>query len=187
MKYVIDSKEIAKHNLTLSQFFIIMAVKTGLTNRDLPSLKAKEVLRDLGTSSLNGYPYAIAANWNDIADSILLDSEKVVNNDKNLEDLATALIDIFPKGKKPGTNYYWKSNKTEVVLKLKKFFKVYGAKRYSYDDIIEATKRYVACWNGDYQLMRLLKYFIMKEDGSDLATFLENKDETDDNWLNELR
>ena len=70
------------------------------------------------------------------------------------------------------------------------------------EEILDATKRYVASFQGNYTGMRLIKYFILKddvkpsEDGqghveqiSDLATFLENKESeeevvtNDDSWL----
>ena len=84
------------------------------------------------------------------------------------------------------TSFYYRCNKSEVARKLQKFFGIFG--KVPEEDILEATKRYVESFNGDYRGMRLLKYFILKddikpgEDGdhveqiSDLATFLENKD-----------
>lgn len=69
------------------------------------------------------------------------------------------------------------------------FFKMYD----KYDDatIIDATKKYVESFNGSYEYMRLLKYFIWKdekklnsdggyyvEEASDLASFIENKEDS---------
>lgn len=94
------------------------------------------------------------------------------------EQLAIKLKEIYPKGKKPGTNYYFCSNVKEVVLKLNKFFKIYG--EYTDEEIIDATQRYIDSFQEDFTYMRLLKYFIYKESDnggiSELATLLENKD-----------
>jgi hypothetical protein len=90
----------------------------------------------------------------------------------------------------------------EVVLKLKKFFAQYG--NYPDDKIIDATKRFVAAYNGNYRYLPLIKYFISKnktvidEDGtshiqevSELASYLENKETetraTSDDWLMSAR
>jgi hypothetical protein len=69
---------------------------------------------------------------------------------------------------------------------LKKFFKLYGNK-YTDEQITTATQNYVSSFNGRYQYMRVLKYFIWKdekkvdsegvghiEEVSDLAAFIEN-------------
>ena len=89
------------------------------------------------------------------------------------------------------------------MLKLKKFFKMYG--NYTDDDIVDATKRFIASFNGNYKYLPLIKYFIIKnkkvmdEDDSyhvvevsPLADFLENKEDNNvvtasDDWLVEIR
>jgi hypothetical protein len=89
----------------------------------------------------------------------------------------------------PGTPYYYRCNNSEVIKKLKKFFIQYG--NYPDDDIVDACKRFVASFRGNYKYLPLVKYFISKlkdqeeEDGtihkveySPLADYLENKEET---------
>jgi hypothetical protein len=107
--------------------------------------------------------------------------------------------ECFPQGKmrdKFGreTPYYYRCNNPEVIKKLKKFFTQFG--NYSDEDIISATKRYVASFNGNYAGMRLIKYFILKdavkqgEEGShveqvsDLLTFLENGESEEEVVIN---
>ena len=92
------------------------------------------------------------------------------------------------------TSYYYRCNKAEVVKKLKKFFEFFG--NYSDEDILDATKRYVASFRGDYKRLRLIKYFILKdavketEDGnhveqiSDLLTFVENRESEEEVGVN---
>jgi hypothetical protein len=94
------------------------------------------------------------------------------------------------------TPYYYRCNNGEVVKKLKKFFTIFG--NVSDEEILDATKRYVASFQGNYTGMRIIKYFILKddvkpsEDGqghveqiSDLATFLENKESEEEVVNNE--
>ena len=77
------------------------------------------------------------------------------------------------------------------------FFKKYGNK-YTNEQIINATKKYVISFNGDYQYMQLLKYFILKTDNhtgelrSDFMSIIENGNQKDnlglnDSWLTEIR
>ena len=64
---------------------------------------------------------------------------------------------------------------------------------------MQAAEKYVQGFNGDYQYMKLLKYFILKEkigaDGevegeSDLISYIENagqEDELSNDWTTTLR
>lgn len=79
------------------------------------------------------------------------------------------------------------------MLKLKSFFKLYG-RTYTEEEILDAARRYVDSFNGDYRFMRLLKYFIWKRDNtegevSELATFIDNdgqEEDVGDDWVTEL-
>lgn len=133
------------------------------------------------------------------------EQEDVGKKDKEITDLVEKMRELFPAGTKTGTTA-WRGNRREVASRLKKFFKLYGAK-YSSEEIIDATRRYVDSFNGDYKFMRVLPYFIMKsprvtdaegivhiEDKSDLATFLENPTagkgnsfQNDDDWADNMR
>ena len=146
--------------------------------------------------------YLVTQKWNDVSDSILLDSEKanVKDENKEIEDLALELMAIFPAQKKQGTCHYFRGNRKDISLRLKKFFKLYG-NSYTKEQIIEAAKKYVASFNGNYSYMRILKYFIWKderktdsegkgyiEETSDLASYIDNNgEESNNDWTAELR
>ena len=112
--------------------------------------------------------------------------------------MATRLKEIFPKGKKDGTNYYWADGVALIVRRLKLFFKKYG-NTYTDEQIIQATEKYVQGFNGNYQYMRLLKYFILKEKigaagevegDSELISYIENfgqEDTLSNDWASTLR
>ena len=53
---------------------------------------------------------------------------KVKVSQYRLNNLAIKMQEIYPSGKKPGTNYYWRSNVGDVKKKLDSFFKNYGDK-----------------------------------------------------------
>jgi len=102
---------------------------------------------------------------------------------KPTESLLESIKLIFPEGKKPDTTIYWRSNKTDVSNKLTDFYSIYGF--VEDDKIIEAANKYVSSFGDNRRLMRTLRYFILKDGESDLATFLENVGEVvvnDEMW-----
>ena len=128
--------------------------------------------------------------------SIILDSDKNIPEKDKITKLGEALMNIYPKGKKEGTIYYWRDSITNIVKRLQIFFKRYG-NSYTDEQIINATKKYVESFNGDYRYMQLLKYFIFKdkrglevvENQSELASYLQNEGQEDtlsNNWVNDI-
>ena len=134
----------------------------------------------------------------EMLDSVIMDSDKEQEPQDRLIQLATKLKDIFPKGKKDGTNYYWADGVALIVRRLKLFFKKYGNK-FTDEQIIQAAEKYVRGFNGNYQYMRLLKYFIFKEKvgangevegDSELINYIENAGQEEnlrDDWATTLR
>jgi hypothetical protein len=199
MKITIDDKICLKHKLSIEEVLIALAVKYGKNLKETyENLLNREVLVK---DDENTY---LTQHWNDVLDEIILDSNGAIDDEERLKNLANRMKEVYPKGKMPGTPYYYQCNTREIMLKLKKFFKIYG--NYADDDIVEATKRFVSSFNGNYKFLPLIKYFIFKdklvmdEDGmqhvspeSQLATFLENKDNNDnlvaasDDWLSAVR
>lgn len=119
---------------------------------------------------------------------------------KQYKELAKKMQAVYISGVMPDGVHHYKSNTTEISKKLEKFFELYD--EYPEDEIIDATKRYVASFKGNYRYAKALNNFVWKmedekdEDGnirkvrrSYLADFLENKesdeevnDSSDDDW-----
>lgn len=186
MKITIDEEQCARHNLSPQELFAMMLIKTC---DNIPKLIKEMLDRELIVQFNEGLTkrYAVTQRWDDEMTTVLLDSEStdVKSEDTRLTNLARSLMELFPKGKKEGTTTYWRGNVNDTKLKLKKFFKLYG--ECSDEKIIDATRKYVESFNGDYRYMRVLKYFIcksdhkLKEDGSyyieevsELASYIEN-------------
>lgn len=193
MKITLDEKTCLKNKLTLQEALIATAVSMGNYKSIFDNMINRHVLGIMGQS--------VDSKWKDVIKN-LIDAE-----DERFETLATKVQECFPKQKMMYANgtaspFYFRCNKTEIKNKLKKFLTIYG--EVSDEDIIDATKRYVASYaSKGYRGMRLAKYFIMKDDRklmaddevhveeiSDLATFLENKTEDTpsdivdgDDWL----
>ena len=133
----------------------------------------------------------------EVLDSVIMDSDKEQEPQDRLIQLATRLKEIFPKGKKNGTNYYWADGVALIVRRLKLFFRKYGNK-FTDEQIIQAAEKYVQGFNGNYQYMRLLKYFIFKEKvgangevegDSELINYIENAGQEEnlrDDWTSSL-
>lgn len=96
-----------------------------------------------------------------VTESIMASSDKGTAMDERCNSLAVKLREIYPAGKKPGYAYTWRDSESCIADRLKKFFLKYGDK-YKDEDIIRVTKEYVNSFNGNYQYMQLLKYFIWK-------------------------
>ena len=193
MKITLDEKTCLKNKLTLQEALIATAVSMGNYKSVFDNMINRHVLDIMGQS--------VDSKWKDTIKN-LINSE-----DERFEALATKVQECFPKQKMMYANgtaspFYFRCNKTEIKNKLKKFLTIYG--EVADEDIIDATKRYVASYAPKgYRGMRLAKYFIMKDDRklmaddevhveeiSDLATFLENKTEDTpsdivdgDDWL----
>lgn len=191
------SEEVCKKNgLNPEELLAILLVKTG-TN--IPKLFNSLVEKQMLVKDIFG-SYMVTQRWDDVASTIVLDSDKSRQPSERIENLAIKLAEIFPKEKKVGTCHYFRGNKKDNVLRLKKFFKLYGS--YTDEQILEAARKYVASFNGNYSYMRVLKYFIWKDevkiDGegnryvdevSDLANWIENSGQTnslDSNWTSNL-
>jgi sulfur carrier protein ThiS len=201
-KVTLDEKVCLKHKLTLQEVLIALAVRAGSTNETVKNLLEREVIVER-----NG-DFLITQHWNDVLDEVLCDSENkgIDLSDERLLALAKKVQECFPIMKMryasgQDSPFYFRCNKTEIKNKLKKFLTIYGD--VADEDIIDATKRYVATYaSKGYLGMRLAKYFILKDDRklgadeevhveqlSDLATFLENKGSeeeeatNDDDWL----
>lgn len=199
MKLVIDDKQCLKHKLSPQEVLIALAIRSSKNSVSsiINNLLNRQVL------STHDGKLITTQHWNEVIDTILVDSAGAIDDEERLNALADKMKVCFPEGKMPGTPYYYRCNRREIILKLKKFFSQYG--NYKDEDIIDATKRFIASFNGNYKFLPLIKYFIMKnktvadEDGanhivecSPLADYLENKEDDNvvtasDEWLMNTR
>lgn len=187
MIYTIDTDKCREKGVPLAELWATLFLKFTPSIQTVfeEMLQKQRIVKDISQE------YLITQPWNDLISEVILNSEPGMPNDSSFETLAEALSEIFPKGKKEGTTQYWRGNKRELSLRLKKFFKLYG-NSYTSDQILEAARKYVEGFNGNYIHMRILKYFIWKDsrvtlsDGttqvvevSDLANYLENSNQED--------
>lgn len=178
------NKEACSNNgITLGEALLMLAIanKADLKEAEQALIKKGYITADRD-DLFQQIGWRLTNKGTEIIDSVVLDSDKHQEPKDRLNSLATKLKEIFPKGKKDGTNYYWAEGVALIVRRLKLFFKKYG-NDFTDEQIIQATEKYVQGFNGNYQYMRLLKYFIFKEKvgaggevegDSELISYIEN-------------
>lgn len=172
-----------KNNISLAEALLMLAIHN---NADLDAAQKELIKKGYITANRDDLfqqiGWRLTNKGTEVIDSVIVDSDKKQEPNDRLIQLATRLKEIFPKGKKDDTNYYWADGVALIVRRLKLFFKKYG-NTYTDEQIIQATSKYVEGFNGDYTYMRLLKYFIFKEKvgaagevegDSELISYIEN-------------
>lgn len=105
--------------------------------------------------------------------------QKVDEYKSPYKELAIKLMELYPNGLKPNTVKYWRGNIFEVCNALETLSKI---TYFDTDLCIKATEEYIQSFNGDFTLMHILPYFILKpvvENGqtvykSDLLSAIES-------------
>ena len=195
MKLIIDSEVCEKYNLTLEE---VLVLYLSYKETDVCDIIESLLKKNVGYKNLyNERILVLGSNAKELLQSIIVDSNNIVKGqgDKRFESLANTLREIYIPGKKEGTQDYFKGSSKEIVSKLKKFFAEYGD--FTDKQIINATKKYIESFNGDFKYAQLLKYFISKkvdgEKGSRLLAYIENADQEDlgnennVDWTNALK
>lgn len=133
----------------------------------------------------------------DLIESIFLNSEFNLPNSEEdrFDKLAKKMQEVFPEGRKPGTKLMWRDSQPIIAKRLKAIVKKYKAV-FTDEQAIEATKKYVESFNGDYQFMQVLKYFISKrnlttgDETSQFLSYIENaghEDVNNESWMDSVR
>ncbi len=200
MKFLLDTEECDRQGISVGTALLAAALYYG-------SFIGNEAFEDACTKGLlvydgfdimrNPVNPRITDKGTELVESLFLNSEfKPTTSEKvdRFEALASKLRELYPEGRKAGTSYMWRDSIPTITKKLKAFVKKFGDK-YSDEDIIEATKRYINSFNGDYRFMQLLKYFILKrvivegeiEETSQLLSYLSNSNEDErQDWTSML-
>ena len=192
MRYVISTKALRDKGIKEEEALAVLLL-TACDN--IPELFENLIKKGYirRTEGIFGQGFEINETFLDKVQAALLSKDPDVPEEDKLDTLASQLMEIFPKGKKDGTTSYWRGNRKEIRERLQKFFKLYGNK-YTIEQVLKATQNYVSSFNGNYSYMRVLKYFILKderksdEEGklitqqvSDLASYIENEGQEDSN------
>lgn len=174
MNISLNEDVITKHGFTLSELLICLAIKFN---------RQRDIIAQINDLQTKNKVYESQTHHHYLRPQAERTIDEILNVSNNapeiteLDELVNKLQELFPK-ERMNDRYAYRGNKRDVTERLQKFFKLYG--QYSYDDVLECTKRYVERFKYDRTGMRILPYFIMKktDDGlkSDLATELDNMD-----------
>lgn len=203
MKIVIDLAECDKLGITFDEIFYLLSIYSkspieAKTFRHIDSLGLVDyqILRD-------GFPVSCGMTQKgiDVVESVILNSEyteKAEDSNGKMRDrfdiLADKLRELFPKGRKEGTNLQWRDSTAIISKRLKTIVKKYNI-TFTDEEAVDATKRYIESFNGDYRFMQVLMYFIFKneivngvrEERSQFMSYLQNKEDMVNNdWTHEL-
>lgn len=195
MEISVINKLLDSYKLTEEEFLLLYLINK---ESDLKKLAKKLLFKNyLQEDSTTKNLFFITHKGKEALEYLLIHGNKTASNiEDELEHLAIQLKELYPKGKKEGTNYLWRCNTVEITKRLKLLIGKYHF-NFTPEQAIQATKRYVSSFNGDYSRMRLLKYFIIKAekdiDGntnviSDMMTMIENEDQENSNkdWTTNL-
>lgn len=167
MKIIFDTEACKKNNTDIDLLLYLISILSGskITSATFEKARQQNLIRFLAPyKSGNPFPDYIELNEQGqfLAETVMADSNLGVSasSEERFVNLANKLRELFPAGKKPGYAYTWRDSTSCIVDRLKKFIMKYGD--YPDEDIINATKKYVNSFNGNYQYMQLLKYFIWK-------------------------
>lgn len=201
MKYCINMDDLENQGITKAELLVLMAMyfNANPSEETFKSLHEKGYLYLKTIDEKGNYIYQGTRDGNEKLEQIFLNSEfkteaKVVDR---WDVLADKLRSLYPEGKKPGTHYMWRDSTAIISKKLRSIYKKYKIE-FTDEEAIDATKRYIESFNGDYQYMQLLKYFLSKqvvidgsvEENSQFLSYLSNKDNVNTNsqdWQTELR
>jgi|SRR5574344_103818 hypothetical protein len=183
MIFTIDSKKLEKSGSSIPEYLVLLLTKYC---QDIPKLLEELKQKEMIQTCVYGYDILSPKADKFVADMMVYNDKKIPDYDY-ITALARKMCQLFPAGLKPGTAISWRGNSRDIANRLMKFFAQYST--YTAEEVLDATKRYVDSFNGNYSYMRVLKYFIMKQETvadeygnasvetiSQLADFIENKE-----------
>lgn len=194
MNISISEKVLSKYGLSLEEFLLLYLCSREINLTDLAESLINKGLanRDLKDSS----SVVVSDNAKDFIASILISSAKVIlDRHSDFSELANKMRELFPAGRKAGTTYYWRDSVPVIARKLETLVTKFDVE-FTEEEALNATRRYIESFNGDYRYMQLLKYFILKTDRStgeiksEFLSLIQNPEDEEvlnDNWLTDVK
>lgn len=202
MKVVIDTEKCAELGLTpdVALYLASIYFERCITRDTFEEICKKGFI--VYDEFRGGFPVngRITQDGVDVVESLFLNSEivQVVEDSEGKHDrfmlLADKLRELYPKGKKAGTNLQWRDSNVMICKRLKALVKKYGVS-FTDEEAVEATRRYIDSFRGDYRFMQVLRYFLWKDDrisgeeNSQFLSYLQNEEDQDNSsdWNTVLR
>lgn len=174
MKYTIDTEVLAMEGIELDEALYLLSVykKKPITLETQQKVKLKGKVHVAIDPKI--FP-KLSDSGTHIIEAILAKSKlHVASNDlERYKGLANKMRELYPKGLKPGTNYQWRDSTLIIADRLMKLAAKYSIE-FTDEEAVDATKRYIESFNGNYRYMQILKYFIHKQKAVDGAPAEQN-------------
>lgn len=160
MKFIIDTLQARKNKISLEKYLICIAIaicdkRMNFKNHYEELFEGNMIFEDdLGIHLTEKAMQKVSSSLNIEG----IQDERTAK----LNDIACAMKDVYPKGIKPGTVSSWRGTTKTITDHLERFFSKFG--EYSKDQIVQATKEYVDSFNGNFDMMKTLPYFIVKNE-----------------------
>lgn len=198
MKYVLNLDEIRKGEIPINMALYLISI---YFEAEIQNNQLEDKARAEGYLTTQYGKTVLTVEGINLVEDVFLNSEfkESFSEEDRYDNLAKKLQELFPKGKKPGTNYMWRDSYSIIARKLRTVVKKFGI-GFTDEEAILATKKYVDSFKGDYRYMQLLKYFILKKDtttleeNSQFLSYLENLNDADidadnpnNDWTIELK
>lgn len=120
----LNKKAALQNGVTVDEVLLLLAIHN---KADLERAEKALVQKGFITAERNGLfqqvGWRLTNKGTEVLDSVIMDSDKQQEPQDRLTQLAARLKEVFPKGKKDGTNYYWAEGVALIVRRLKLFFK----------------------------------------------------------------
>lgn len=192
MKYTIDTEVLAREGIELDEALYLLSLykKKNIDTGTIERLKRKDKIL-----VPDDMPNKLTSRGVSLIETIIAKSKLHISSSdmERYRTLADKIRDLYPKGLKPGTNYQWRDSTAIIADRLIKLVAKYNIE-FTDEEAVDATKRYIESFNGNYKYMQILKYFISKqkpvenapaEQNSQFLSFLQNKESgmtNSDDW-----
>ena len=159
MRFTINTNILAKENLTLGEFLIMLL---GYHNVNYEECRNKLIATGIVEPNLFDKTSVILSDntENKIA-KILVESDAKMDNCgiEDFEELAKVLQSYFPKGNKADSTHSWRGTTEEIAQKLRTLIVKHNF-YFTEHEAITAVSNYVSSFR-DYRFMHTLKNFIL--------------------------
>ena len=160
MKITIDTDILNKENISLGEFLVLLMAFYGINYKEI---NEEVVSKGLISNNLFKDGSNILSNntRNFVSRLIVESSNEVKSSSIDFYSLAYKMQNLFPDGCKEGTSYPWKSDINDVAFKLMLLVYRFNFK-FTEKEALDATEKYIKCFNESNKYMQLLKYFVLK-------------------------
>lgn len=195
--YTIPDEVLSQYNITFDEFlFLILQIRC----QNLHSLANNLANKGIGKTCIYDNELLITSlREHKLVDKILITYKEYLRMTKQKVPinpdyivLAGKMQELYPKGIRSGCSTAWRGNKLTIAKKLTFLATEYNIS-FTEEEALNAVKKYVEHFAGDYTYMECLEYFILRlrpDFKSNFLSYLENADQediTDNNWTSTLK